>query len=100
MILAVWQSLGTVHVPKLFDIESFPAVHHLVSTIRADLDSKYSATDLLRACFLEVQLLALQKCALCRSLKSWNRIDAQRIAAVSATSVEMAEWTPALPFVR
>ncbi|MEZ8473375.1 aminodeoxychorismate synthase component I [Vibrio cyclitrophicus] len=42
---------GTVHVPKLFDIESFPAVHHLVSTIRADLDSKYSATDLLRACF-------------------------------------------------
>ncbi|WP_135455091.1 aminodeoxychorismate synthase component I [Vibrio echinoideorum] len=42
---------GTVHVPKLFDIESFPAVHHLVSTIRADLDSQYSATDLLRACF-------------------------------------------------
>ena len=42
---------GTVHVPKLFDIESFPAVHHLVSTIRADLDNQYSATDLLRACF-------------------------------------------------
>lgn len=42
---------GTVHVPKLFDIESFPAVHHLVSTIRADLDYQYSATDLLRACF-------------------------------------------------
>ncbi|CAK2095654.1 aminodeoxychorismate synthase subunit 1 [Vibrio crassostreae] len=42
---------GTVHVPKLFDIESFPAVHHLVSTIRADLDDQYSATDLLRACF-------------------------------------------------
>lgn len=42
---------GTVHVPKLFDIESFPAVHHLVSTIRADLDEQYHATDLLRACF-------------------------------------------------
>ena len=42
---------GTVHVPKLFDIESFPAVHHLVSTIRADLDYQYSATDLLKACF-------------------------------------------------
>ncbi|WP_139684863.1 aminodeoxychorismate synthase component I [Vibrio tasmaniensis] len=42
---------GTVHVPKLFDIESFPAVHHLVSTIRADLDVEYSAHDLLRACF-------------------------------------------------
>ena len=42
---------GTVHVPKLFDIESFPAVHHLVSTIRAQLDQQYSAVDLLRASF-------------------------------------------------
>ncbi|MHA2715771.1 aminodeoxychorismate synthase component I [Vibrio owensii] len=44
-------SPGSVHVPKLFDIESFPAVHHLVSTIRADLDTQYSAADLIRACF-------------------------------------------------
>ncbi|MGY0075195.1 aminodeoxychorismate synthase component 1 [Vibrio proteolyticus] len=42
---------GSVHVPKLFDIESFPAVHHLVSTIRAELDPAYSPTDLLRASF-------------------------------------------------
>ncbi|ELE2166767.1 aminodeoxychorismate synthase component 1 [Vibrio fluvialis] len=42
---------GSVHVPKLFDIESFPAVHHLVSTIRAELDSQYECADLLRACF-------------------------------------------------
>ncbi len=42
---------GSVHVPELFAIESFPAVHHLVSTIRATLDAQYSATDLLRACF-------------------------------------------------
>lgn len=61
---------GTVHVPKLFDIESFPAVHHLVSTIRADLDDQYSATDLLKACFPGDQLRAHQKFVLCRSLKS------------------------------
>ncbi len=42
---------GTVSVPKLFDIESFPAVHHLVSTIQATLDDPHSACDLLRACF-------------------------------------------------
>lgn len=42
---------GSVHVPKLFDIESFPAVHHLVSTIRAELDNQYSACDLLKAGF-------------------------------------------------
>ncbi|MGL6172602.1 MAG: aminodeoxychorismate synthase component 1 [Vibrio sp.] len=42
---------GSVQVPKLFAIESFPAVHHLVSTIRATLDTPYQAADLLRACF-------------------------------------------------
>ncbi len=42
---------GSVHVPKLFDIESFPAVHHLVSTIKAELNDGYHALDLLRASF-------------------------------------------------
>ncbi|OAN18270.1 aminodeoxychorismate synthase component I [Photobacterium jeanii] len=42
---------GTVRVPKLFDIESFPAVHHLVSTVTGELDQQYTPTDLLRACF-------------------------------------------------
>lgn len=42
---------GSVNVPKLFDIESFPAVHHLVSTVEGTLaDNKY-ATDLLRGAF-------------------------------------------------
>lgn len=42
---------GSVKVPKLFDIESFPAVHHLVSTVTGELAPEYCATDLLRACF-------------------------------------------------
>lgn len=42
---------GSVSVPKLFDIESFPAVHHLVSTVEAKLSDKYKASDLLRAAF-------------------------------------------------
>ncbi|MDG3088197.1 aminodeoxychorismate synthase component I [Vibrio hannami] len=42
---------GSVSVPHLFEIESFPAVHHLVSTIEATLDDNYNACDLLRACF-------------------------------------------------
>ncbi|MGB5446625.1 MAG: aminodeoxychorismate synthase component I, partial [Psychromonas sp.] len=42
---------GSVAVPKLFDIESFPAVHHLVSTVIGELDSSHSSEDLLRACF-------------------------------------------------
>ena len=42
---------GSVRVPELFVVEPFPAVHHLVSTIRARLKPELSAGDLLRACF-------------------------------------------------
>ncbi len=42
---------GSVRVPELFVVEPFPAVHHLVSTIEAQLPSQQHATDLLRACF-------------------------------------------------
>ena len=42
---------GSVNVPKLFDIESFPAVHHLVSTITGQLPSDKQPSELLRACF-------------------------------------------------
>jgi para-aminobenzoate synthetase component 1 len=38
-------------VPELFVVEPFPAVHHLVSTITAELPEALKATDLLRACF-------------------------------------------------
>ena len=42
---------GSVKVPKLFDIESFPAVHHLVSTVEGKLSDNKHATDLLRGAF-------------------------------------------------
>lgn len=42
---------NSVNVPKLFDIESFPAVHHLVSTVEGLLAPEFNATDLLRGAF-------------------------------------------------
>jgi len=42
---------GSVKVPKLFDIESFPAVHHLVSTVEGKLSEEKNTTDLLRSAF-------------------------------------------------
>ncbi|MEG0009574.1 MAG: aminodeoxychorismate synthase component I [Aeromonas sp.] len=42
---------GSVCVPHLFAVESFPAVHHLVSTIHGELDARWQGVDLLRACF-------------------------------------------------
>jgi len=42
---------GSVKVPSLFDIESFPAVHHLVSTVVGELADNFKATDLIRGAF-------------------------------------------------
>lgn len=44
-------SLGSVKVPKLFDIESYPNVHHMVSTITGKLRDHRSCLDLLRGSF-------------------------------------------------
>lgn len=42
---------GSIKVEKLFDLESFANVHHLVSTIHGTLASGHDALDLLRGCF-------------------------------------------------
>jgi len=42
---------GSIKVPKLFSIESFPAVHHLVSTVEGTLSEDKSPHDLLRGAF-------------------------------------------------
>ncbi len=44
-------ALGSVRVPKLFDVESFATVHHLVSTVTGELRPDRDALDLLRGCF-------------------------------------------------
>jgi para-aminobenzoate synthetase len=43
--------IGTVHVPKLFDVETYAPVHQLVSTIRGTLRKGASAVDCVRATF-------------------------------------------------
>ncbi len=42
---------GTVKVPKLFEVQSFSTVHHLVSTVKGVLAEGQHALDLLRNCF-------------------------------------------------
>ena len=43
--------LGSVKVPRLFDVESFATVHHLVSTVTGTLAQGRDAIDLLRGAF-------------------------------------------------
>lgn len=42
---------GSINVKKLFSLESFANVHHLISTIEGRLRPSYSSIDLLQACF-------------------------------------------------
>jgi para-aminobenzoate synthetase component I len=42
---------GSVRASKLFDVESFASVHHLVSTVEGELASGKDAIDLLAGCF-------------------------------------------------
>ena len=42
---------GSVRVPKLFEVESFASVHHLVSTVEGKLDKGRDALHVLRGCF-------------------------------------------------
>ncbi len=42
---------GSVHVPRLFDVETYAPVHQLVSTVRGTLRSDATAVGCVRACF-------------------------------------------------
>jgi para-aminobenzoate synthetase len=44
-------AVGTVHVPKLMDVETYATVHQLVTTIRGHLRAEMSATDCIRNAF-------------------------------------------------
>jgi len=42
---------GSIHVPKLFHVESYATVHHLVSMVSGQLRDGEDAVSLLKACF-------------------------------------------------
>jgi para-aminobenzoate synthetase component 1 len=42
---------GSIDVPELFKVESFPTVHHLVSTVKGTLLQESDAVALLSGCF-------------------------------------------------
>ena len=49
--LGITAELGTVEVPKLFDVETYATVHQLVSTVRSQLGRGATPVDCVRAAF-------------------------------------------------
>ena len=66
---------GTVKVPMLFEVESFPAVHHLVSTVEGELESQFDAIDLLRGSFPGGSITGAPKI---RSMEIIDELEPQR----------------------
>jgi para-aminobenzoate synthetase component 1 len=60
--------VGSVHVPELFRLETFPTVHHLVSVVRGRLRPDRDVFDLVRAAFPPGSMTGAPKLAAMRIL--------------------------------
>ena len=61
---------GTVKVPRLFALESFSNVHHLVSTVTGTLSEKYSSLDVFQHCFPGGSITGAPKIAAMKIIES------------------------------
>ena len=68
-------ALGSVRVPKLFEVESFATVHHLVSTVTGELRPGRDAIDLLRGSFPGGSITGAPKL---RAMQIIEELEAQR----------------------
>ena len=67
--------LGSVKVTKLFDIESYASVHHMVSTIEGKLNQVDSSINILEACFPGGSITGAPKI---RSMEIINELEKRR----------------------
>ncbi len=59
---------GSIHVPQLVGLESYPQVHHLTSVVSGQLQSDRSWADLLRACWPGGSISGAPKLRACQRL--------------------------------
>ncbi len=59
---------GSIHVPQLVGLESYPQVHHLTSVVKGELREKQSWVDLLEACWPGGSITGAPKLRACQRL--------------------------------
>ena len=59
---------GSIHVPQLVGLESYPQVHHLTSVVNGQLSAGTSWVDLLRACWPGGSITGAPKLRACQRL--------------------------------
>ncbi len=64
----------SVQVPQLCALESFPTVHHLVSTVKGRLKPAYTLIDLLKACFPAGSVTGAPKVEVLKHIQQIERV--------------------------
>lgn len=68
--LSVYAEVGSVKTPKLFEIESFNQVHHMVSEVRATLTAESNPFDVLMSALPGGSITGAPRSVRCRLLKN------------------------------
>lgn len=89
--------IGSVKVPELFSLESYPNVHHLVSSITGRLAPGKDALTLIGDSFPVARSPARRRSAPCRSSTNSSQPAAPCTAARCCMWMCAAKWTAPLP---
>jgi para-aminobenzoate synthetase component 1 len=65
---------GSVEVPQLFELQTFPQVHHLVSTVTGRKRKDLSAVDVLRNTFPPGSMTGAPKIRACELIAQYERL--------------------------